>query len=420
MEQPPTDRLPCSLTPLSENIMGKLAINGGTPAVDRLKTQWPIYGDEEKKALLEVLDSGRWCSAGNSDGKVAQAMTAFGKFIGTKHAMACTSGTTALETALRACCVGHGDEVIVPAVTFLASASAIACTGATPVFADIDPETYQISGDSAESLITERTKAIMPVHYGGYPADMDRIPALAAKYGLAVVEDCAEAHGTEWRGKKVGSLGTVGAFSFQMGKPLTAGEGGAITYDDDALAISHYQYSRTVKKPDGSEETVHYASGNWRMSEFVGAILGAQLTRIEEQTEIRHRNGEVFADELDKIGGISALKRDSRITKKGYYFWLMRYDAAQWDGIPRNRFMEALRAEGVGTGTAHNDPVYWYPAFRQDGKGGNPKIVRPEAERVYREVVVAMGKDILIHRENVDKIVGAIGKLRENLSELRG
>jgi dTDP-4-amino-4,6-dideoxygalactose transaminase len=247
---------------------------------------------------------------------------------------------------------------------------------------------------------------------------MDRIADIARRRGLFIVEDCAEAHGTEWRGRKVGSLGTVGAFSFQMGKPLTAGEGGAVTYDDDALEMRHYQYARARIGSSGEKETVHYPAGNWRMSEFVGAILLAQLARIREQTDIRYTNHLYFADGLDEIDGISALKRDPRITKQGFYFYLMRYDPARWNGVHRDRFMAALRAEGVRCGTAHNDPVYWYEAFRDMPEIDHSRIQCPQAERIYRTEVVALGKDFLMAREHCDRILDALRKIRDNLDEL--
>ncbi|MBT5710545.1 DegT/DnrJ/EryC1/StrS family aminotransferase [Candidatus Poribacteria bacterium] len=398
--------------------MATLAINGGTPAVSELRTEWPVRGDLERENVLEVLDSGRWCSVGHDGSKVAAAMEAFREWIGTEHAVACTLGTSALELALRACGIQHGDEILVPAVTFYASASAIVMAGGVPVFVDIDPDTYQISAEAAAAAVTDKTTGIMPVHYGGYPADMDAVNALADARGLFVVEDCAEAHGSEWRGRKVGSLGSVGAFSFQMGKPLTAGEGGAITFDDDAYSINQYQYQRTRTAADGTEESYHVACGNFRMSEFVGAILLSQISRVREQTEARWANGEYLAEELAKIDGVSALKRDPRITKRGYYFYFVRYDASAWNGVSRDRFMEALRAEGVSCGTAHNDPVYEYAAFKDMPARQGIQVDCPEAERVYQTEVVALGKDFLMYRENIDAVVGAIRKLRENVDDI--
>ncbi|NIR53066.1 DegT/DnrJ/EryC1/StrS family aminotransferase [candidate division KSB1 bacterium] len=406
--------------------MAKLAINGGKPAVPKgIKRRWPIYDGAEKRALIEVLESGRWCSRLNPEGRVAEVEKEFAKLVGTKYCRAVSSGTTALELAIRACDIGFGDEIIVPAVTFLATATSVITSGAVPIFVDIDPESYQISPDAVEAAITERTRAILPVHYGGYPADMDRITEIANKHDLFVIEDSAEAHGTEWRGRKVGSIGNIACFSFQMGKPLTCGEGGAITYDEEALDVDTFSLTRTMKTPRG-EKTCYLPTGNWRMSEFAGAVLLVQLSRFKEQTEIRHQNGEYFARELEKIEGLSPLKRDPRITKQGYFFYLFKYDSAKWNGIHRNHFMEALRAEGVACGTAHNEPLYQNPIFRDIKKSyltvpdvDYASFHCPEAERIHENEVVAMLNHVLMERKSVDQILEAIHKLRDNIDELK-
>ncbi len=406
--------------------MAKLAINGGNPAVtDWIPTQWPIYDDREKKALIDVLESGKWCCTWSLEGRVGQFAQEFAAYIGTKYSTCVNSGTSALNLAFRVCDIEPGDEVIVTAVSFIASASAIVLAGGVPVFVDVDPETYQMSPDAVEAAITDRTRVIEVVHYGGYPVDMDRIGEIAKKHNLLVVEDCAEAHGTEWRGKKVGSLGDIGAFSFQMGKNLTCGDGGAATYSKDEMATNCFAHSRYGSLPDKEIYVHHVPAGNYRMSEFVAAILSVQLTRHAEQTNIRYENGEYFAQELEKIGGISALKREPRITKRGYYFYFLRYDASKWGDVHRNKFRKALGAEGVGTGTAHNDPLYMNPAFKNIKKSllyGNEmdyaKVHCPEAERIYSSEVIALGKDFLMERANVDKILAAIHKLKANLDEL--
>ena len=284
-----------------------------------------------------------------------------------------------------------------------------------------------------ENAITDRTKAIMPVHYGGYPADMDEIEKIAKKHNLLIIEDAAEAHGSEWRGKKVGSLGDAGCFSFQMGKPLTCGEGGVVLTDNDDLRNKCYSYGDLGRKPGGTKYMHYIPAGNHRMSEFLGALLSVQLTRLKEQTEIRYKNGEYFANKLQEIEGLSALKRDIRITKRGYYFYFLRYDSSKWRGIHRNKFMEALRAERVPCGTAHNQPLYKNPLFQEMtfGRTGCPircplygkkidysKVSCPVAERVYNSEVIALGKDFLMYKENIDKILEAIYKIKENINEL--
>jgi len=420
--------------------MAKLAIKGGRPVIsDGLKIRWPIFDDADKKALIEVLESGKWCSAGwyfkePLESKVAQFERKFAEWNGAKYAIASTNGTSALVLALKAGEIEAGDEVIIPAVTFIASATAVILANAVPIFVDIDPETYQISPERVEEAITEKTKAIMPVHYGGYPANMDRLMEVAKKHSLLVIEDAAEAHGSEWKGKRVGSIGDMGCFSFQMGKPLTCGEGGIVLTDDENLRDRCYSYGDLGRMPGGGKYEHYIPAGNNRMTEFQGALLLAQLSRLDEQTKIRYANGEYFAKELEKIEGISALKRDLRVTKRGYYFYFLRYDPSNWDNIPRDRFMEALRAEGVPCGTAHNQPLYKNPLFKEMafGRTGCPincffygkkidysRVSCPVSERVYESEVVALSKDFLMEKENIDRILEAICKIRENIDELK-
>ncbi len=433
--------------------MAKLAIKGGKPTVKALKINWPVFDDRDKKALIDVLESGQWCSlAGfDFDSKVAQFEREFAKWIGAKYAIATNNGTSALVIAIKAGGIEAGDEVIVPAVTFVASATAVILANAVPIFVDIEPDTYQISPKAIEAAITDKTKAIMPVHYGGYPPDMDRIMEIAKEHDLLVIEDAAEAHGSEWRGKRVGSIGDMGCFSFQMGKPLTCGEGGIVTTSNEDLmqkCSSYGDFGRrrvdmgrfTSDKLDmqamvGEDKYVHYLpAGNSRLSEFLGALLLVQLSRLDEQTDIRYRNGEYFAEKLERIGGIAALKRDPRITKRGYYFYFLRYDASKWDGIPRDKFMQALVAEGVPVSRAHNNPVYGYPIFRENsfGRTGCPiscsfygkrmdysGVSCPVAERVHDSEIIALGKDFLLEKDNVDKILEAIHKIKENIGELK-
>ena len=417
--------------------MAKLAIKGGTPvAPNGLKSQWPVFDEREEKLLLEVLHSGKWfrgCYQDQNLSRVGQAEREFAKFLGAKYGVAVTNGTTAIEIALKAGGIEAGDEVIVPAVTFVASATAIVLVNAIPIFVDVEPDTYQISPDAVESAITDRTKAIEVVHYGGYPADMDRIMEIAKKHNLLIVEDCAEAHGSEWRGQKVGTIGDMGAFSFQMGKPLTCGEGGIVTTNDEGLAAKCYAYHNLGRLPGAPLYEHSVVAWNYRMTEFQGAILLGQMTRLREQTEIRYQNGEYLARELEKIGGVQALKRDLRVTKRGYYFYFIRYNSKEFGGLPRSKFMESLNAEGIDTHTAHNQPLYKNKVFVEMyfGRTGCPvrcpiygkeinysKVHCPQAERIYAEEVVSLGKDFLIYRENVDLIIAAIRKIKENLSEL--
>ncbi|MBS7627658.1 DegT/DnrJ/EryC1/StrS family aminotransferase [Candidatus Bathyarchaeota archaeon] len=405
--------------------MAELALKGGKPVAPYgLKIEWPVLDETDKYAVLEALVSGRWCSLTHGpDTKNGQFEAAFAQYLGVKYGLLVNNGTNAIALALKAGGVGHGDEVIVPAVTFIATATAVVQIGAIPVFADIDPETYQIDPSWIRKLITPRTKAIVPVHYGGYPANMDEIMEIAKEHNLVVVEDCAEAHGSEWRGRKVGSIGHLGAFSFQQGKPLTCGEGGFVSTNDEGLYAKCLSYANFGRLPGRPVYEHHVIGYNMRMTEIQAALLLSQFRRLPYQTEIRHINGEYLAMELEKIGGVSALKRDPRITKRGYYFYFIRYDASQFKGVTRDLFMRALRAEGIPCGTAHNDPVYKNPAFLElKSIYGIPvdytKVQCPVSERIYRNEVIALGKDFLMKRENVDLVLEAIRKIKENVEEL--
>ena len=415
--------------------MVELAINGGKPiAPGGLSARWPIFNETDIFAVLETLTSGRWCALSHGpETKNGQFEAAFSHYIGTKYGLLVDNGTDAIALALKAGGLEAGDEVIVPAVTFIATATAVIQVNAVPVFADINPETYQISPSSIRELITEKTKAVIPVHYGGYPADMDEIMEIAEEHNLLIVEDCAEAHGSEWRGKKVGSIGHLGTFSFQQGKPLTCGEGGFVTTNDEGLAAKCVSYANFGRMP-GRPVYEHHVSGwNMRMTEIQAALLLSQLRKLPMQTEIRYVNGEYLASELEKIEGVSALKRDPRVTKRGYYFYFIRYDASKFKGVTRDRFLEALRAEGIRAGTAHNQPLYQNPVFFEMyfGRTGCPircplygkpvdytKVDCPVSERVYENEIVALGKDFLMEREKVNLVLEAIVKIKENVDEL--
>lgn len=408
--------------------MSDLAITGENPvAPDGLTgTDWPIFDDSERRALSDVLESERWCSLGPEEGsKVADFEATFAEYIGTEHATAVPNGTQALQLAFRAIGLQPGEEVIVPAATFVASASSVVLANGVPRFVDIDPETYQLSPEAVEAAITDRTRAIEVVHYGGYPANMDRLREIADEHDLYIVEDAAEAHGTEWRGEKVGSIGDVGCFSLQQFKPLTCGEGGVITYDGDDLAERVYAYANLGRSPSGNTYEHHVPAGNFRLSEFLGAILLEQFSRFTDQTERRDENGQYLTRRLESIEGISTLKDDPRITQRGYYFYFLRYDPARWRGIHRDTFIEALNAEGIPCSTAHNDPLYRHEAFRDiddhllhGAEVDYESTHCPETERIYESEAIALPKDVLMERADVDVIVEAIEKLWANRDAL--
>jgi len=411
----------------------KLAINGGEQSavnLTRLVPPWPIADEEAKRSVLDVLEGYDWCRIYDYS-RVQKFELAFADYQDASHAIAVANGTVALELALLASGVKAGDEVLVPALTFIASASAIACIGAIPIFVDSDPETLAISVKDAEARITKKTKAIVGVHYGGYPIDFDAIRPLAQRNGLMLIEDCAHAHGTEWKGRKVGAIGDVGGFSFQASKSLAAGEGGVVLTDNDQIAdkaLLIHNIGRAIGKPG----YLHYIlSSNYRMTEMQGALLLSLMRHLPWQTEYKHEVGLYLAEKLRGIGGVDPLKHDERITKRGYYFFIMKYDAKEFGGADRDTFIQALNAEGVPCGAAYGVPLYKNAAFlpenlEQVGTLAGQKLPDyakvhlPIVERFCAEQQVTIPHTLLLAgRQGADIIVDTITKIKVHCEELR-
>ncbi len=344
--------------------MAHLALNGGTQACDVAWPRWPIWGDEERTALNGVLESGEWWYGE----KVAEFEAAFAKFQNARFGVSCTSGTTALETALLALGVGAGDEVIVPPYTFMATASAVLRVNAIPVFADIEASTLSIDPDDVRRKITARTRAIIPVHVGGYIADMDRLNAIARAHNLAVLEDACHAWGSRWKGKGAGALGHCGVFSFQASKNISSGEGGIILTDDEELAAQCRSYTNCGRR-SGQPWYRHFIMGsNLRLTEFQAAILLAQLSRLEQQTMTRQANAAILDAGLHGIPGIITLANEPRMTRRSYHFYALRVDSSVL-GITRDQFLKALAAEGVPASPGWPMPLYKNPLFQSTGAG---------------------------------------------------
>ncbi|MCD6351330.1 MAG: DegT/DnrJ/EryC1/StrS family aminotransferase [Armatimonadetes bacterium] len=419
--------------------MSNLAINGGPKTIQRpLGKSWPIFGDLERQYLLEVLESGKWWRGAYSDetvnqSKVAQFEQAFAQYQDCKYGVAVTNGTQALECALKAIGIQPGDEVIVPAATFVASATSVILVNAIPIIVDIDPATYQISPESIEAAITDRTAGIMPVHYGGYPCDMERINAIARKHGLFVVEDCAHVHGTIYQGRKLGGWGDVSGFSLQMGKTLTCGEGGVVLTNDEEIAKKAFSFHHIGRVPGRPFYEFHIVASNLRMTEWQGAVALAQLSRLDEQAETRDRNARYFEDGLREIPGVAPIERVPGLERWNFYFYHWRFLPDEWpEGVTRDKFMEALRAEGVPLGLGHLQPIYQNPLFVEANfgpvaypEGVKPpdytKVQCPECERIYQTEGLSMPHALFLgEREDMDLVLDAVRKVRENAEELVG
>ncbi|MCY4061122.1 MAG: DegT/DnrJ/EryC1/StrS family aminotransferase [Chloroflexi bacterium] len=407
--------------------MPKLAIHGGTPAKTKPFPVWPIFDERERQALNEVLESRIWWRTPGT--KTLAFEREFAAYHEARHGIAVTNGTHALEVALAAMGIGAGDEVIVPNSTFVATASAVLFAGALPVLVDVRADSYCIDPELAEAAITENTKAIIAVHMGGRPADLDQLTAVAEKHGLMLLEDAAHAHGSEWRGRKVGTFGVGGTFSFQASKTMTAGEGGMIISNDDdfeRLARATHDCGRLP----GKWFYDHFVYGsNYRLSEWQGAVLLAQLSRLDEQTARRHRNGRLLDRRLSEIPGITPQSHDSRITRNGQYAYIFHYDRRAFAGVDTNRFVEALEAEGIPTQAPYPPlnqlDVFTSGAYRDRLSGAQARASHdflkdafPNSQREAWETVWITQNALLGDEEDMREIAAAIGKIGENARDL--
>ncbi|WP_255171413.1 DegT/DnrJ/EryC1/StrS family aminotransferase [Natrononativus amylolyticus] len=343
--------------------MGKLAITGGPRAAEALSVpEWPQPTDTCREYLLEAFESADWCRGP----WIERLEREFAEFHDAEHAIAVANGTVAIELALRAVGVEPGDEVLVPSYSFIASASAVPAVGAVPRFVDTDPATYNVDPESVREAITEDTVGLVGVHFAGYPMDMDELLPIVEEHDLFLIEDAAHAQGSEWRGEKVGTFGDFGTFSFQETKSLPSGEGGIVITDDDVLA-ERASTMQNIGRAQGETGYRHYhLSSNSRMSAFQAAVAIGQLEKLPEENEIREANEAILLEAFADIDGIETKPRDDRITARGYCVENVRYDPEGFGGLPRDRFIEALRAEGVPVYDGYEVPIYRQPAFFRD------------------------------------------------------
>lgn len=339
----------------------KPAILGGQKTPIGNFPGWPIYDHTEAKGLLDTLYSSQW---GRLGGKVTPHFEEMhSEIYGVKHSLGVTSGTSALYAMLGALGIGPGDEVIIPVYTFIATYNVVVLHYALPVIVDMDPESFQIDPQKIEAAITKNTKAIMPVHIGGSPCNLDAILAIGKKHNLPVIEDACQAHLAEWKGKKVGNWGLGGGFSFQASKNLTCGEGGAIiTNDSDfykACFAFHHQGQQSA-----TASVVAAGAGirgsNLRINEFQSNILLSQITRLEEQAKTRNENALYLSSMLKEIPGLTPAKLYEGTTNGAYHLFMFKFDKEGFSGMSRDQFVKAMTAEGIqpslGYGKMDKDP----------------------------------------------------------------
>lgn len=409
--------------------MPHLAIHGGSPVRSKPFPAWPVFGDGERKALQEVLESGEWGGVSHRLTKTFEEQ--FAGYHQADYGVSVTNGTAALEIALRALGIGFGDEVILAPYTFVASATAVVMNNAIPVFCDVDPETCNIDPDLIEQHITPKTKAIMAVHIAGLPCDMDQILQIAQKHDLHVVEDAAQAHGAEWGGCRVGSIGDLGTFSFQSSKNLNAGEGGMILTNDQELYDRCWSIHNVGRIPGGRWYEHRNLGSNYRMTEWQAAILLQQMKRLPEQMRTRESNATYLAEKLAQIPGIQPLKRDSKVTSHAYHLFIFRYQTEDFGNAPKARFIEALCAEGIPCSSGYV-PLYREELFSRVVTSECPfacrhverevdysRVTCPEAERLSEHEAVWFNQSMLLGtRADMDNIVEAVAKIQQHHAEL--
>ena len=402
----------------------KPAILGGRKTRTAPWPLWPVKDVTDEKAVAEVVRSGRWFRGGGNE--VNRFEDAYARLLGAKHCVAVSSGTGALVTALGALDIGPGDEVIVPPYTFIATVNAVLLHYALPVFVDTDPDTFQINARKINAAISPRTAAVLPVHIGGSPADMDAIAAIAAKHKLAVIEDACHAPLAEWRGRKLGTCGTAGCFSFQVSKMLAAGEGGAILTDDRNLAQRLYGFHNNGNgRRIGGASAKGGRTANFRMTEFQGALLGIQMTRLEQQAQIRQENGNYLTSLLKEIPGIVPAKTYDGCTRNAFHHYMLRYQAEHFAGLPRARFTAALRAEGIQCSHGYgplNREAFLAEAFSSRGfqriysqaelKRWEDRNRCPENDRLCAEAVWFAQPMLLGERSDMEQIAEAIRRIQ--------
>lgn len=410
----------------------KPAALGGTPAHQAEWPAWPQWDQSWEPKIVDVLRSGQWSPAGDVGGEVGEFEKAYAAALGAKDCVATSSGTAALLTALAAVGVDAGDEVIVSPFTFIATYNAVLAHHALPVFADTDPATLTMDPSTIESRITERTRAIVPVHIYGMPCDMDAINAIAKKHNLAVVEDACQAWLAEYKGRKCGTLADLGCFSFQNSKHIPSGEGGAVT----GLHQEHLDRARSYHDC-GRAFGTHQGQGNfsrglnYRMTHYQGVMLRQQIDKLLADTDRRRRNAERLTAGLQKIPGIHPAKLPDN-SRAVWHLYAFRYDPQEFHGMSRIKFQRALNREGVPCSGGYTEQYFDGLLDEAINSRGFQRLFSAERLKAYREslhelkgnkqvceTTVTLFQTLLLGSESdVDDIVAAIRRIQEHSGDL--
>jgi perosamine synthetase len=413
----------------------KPAILGGNPVRpigSNPGVSWPVYDDSDIRMYLDAYKSNRWSEYSNTAKELSVRFEKeFAELMGVNFCATTNSGTDALDAAQRASDIGPGDEVITQTNTFIATAQSTFNLYALPVFVDSDPETFMIDADKIEERITVNTRAILPVHIGGAAADMDKIMAIAKKHNLMVIEDACQAHMGEWRSKKLGSIGNLGCFSFQEGKSLCGGEGGAVIGNDDYLMARVDGYTNNGRDPRGQRRS--FPGSNFRITPFVSATLLGQIRRLEVQSALRDENSSYLEKLLSQIKGVRPTKKYAGQTRRAYYEYQLIYEKEFFNDLPKSKFIQAMRAEGIAFGNGidsslHLDPfIETYFNLRQFKKIFSKERLEkyrkenlcPVNERIGKETGLSLGQKVFLGtKKDMEDIVTATLKIQKNSSKL--
>ena len=400
--------------------INELAIFGGEPLITEQWPKWPYAGERERELMDEVLSSDIWGGTGLGP-KITEFNEKFAKYCDVKQGAAVANGTVSMELCLVAWGIGPGDEVIVPAATFIATATAVHNVGATVVYVDIDPITLNIDNAKVAEAITHRTKAIIPVHMGGHPCDMDPLMEIAGKHDIKVLEDAAQAHGAIYKGRKVGSLGDATSFSFQQSKNLQSGEGGMVVSDNKELIdLIHYslgKFGRGIREQYSGH--IHYRFGwNACYTEIQAAIALAQLERLEEQTEKRAVNAKKLYSLLEGIKGIETLGWQPYCDRHAHHLYLLRFKSENFDNVQRGQFLAAINKEGVLASSFYPMALYQQPLYKSETNLSMRKSDCPVAEQACRDVIFFEQNVLLADGQQMELIAEAVRKVRRNAAQL--
>ena len=410
---------------------GKLAILGGEPVRRKPFPEWPYRDDEVVRAMVATVKSGNWCRIQAPEtGTVAEFERRYADLMGTRYCVATGSGTQALHTCVEALGIGPGDEVITSPYTDPGTLASILAARALPVLADLDPSSFQLDPRDVERRITENTRAIMPVHMMGQPCDVDTIMDVARRHDLRVIEDACQAHLATHRGRKLGTIGDLGCFSFQSSKTLACGEGGAIVGNDPELMDRCYTiHNRGVSRRGHTE----LAGPKYRMNELEAALLLAQWPGFEERFRRRNRNAAHLTSRLDGFGGLTPQLLYPGTESGSFYIYAMSYHGEEFAGAERALFLKAVEAEGVGLSPyiaqgLHREPwvdnvlsrnVYRKMYDRRRLERYREQTACPNCDRVCEAMAMVWASGPLLGtRGDMDDIADAILKVHENSHQL--